>query len=90
MRHIPLAEFINAFIDAGLTITHVNEPDEEPVPYAIVIAATKVPASQMGRARPRMSVAQGTQGSRLMATPAAWPSTGTTTFRAHRRPRARE
>lgn len=41
MRHIPLAEFVNDFIDAGLTITHVSEPDEEPVPYAIVITATK-------------------------------------------------
>ena len=40
MRDIPLAEFINAFIDAALTITHVGEPDEEPVPYAIVITAT--------------------------------------------------
>lgn len=41
MRHIPLAEFVNAFIGAALTITHVSEPDEEPVPHAIVIAATK-------------------------------------------------
>lgn len=41
MRHIPLAEFVNDFIDAGLTITHVSEPDEEPVPCAIVITATK-------------------------------------------------
>lgn len=41
MRHIPLAEFLNAFIDAGLHLTRVTEPDEEPVPYAIVISATK-------------------------------------------------
>ena len=43
MRHVPLAEFLNAFAAAGLHITHVNEPDEEPVPYAIVITAAKLP-----------------------------------------------
>lgn len=41
MRHVPLAEFINAFIDSGLAIDHVSEPEDEPVPYAIVVRATK-------------------------------------------------
>lgn len=41
MRHLPLAQFINAFLGAGLQLTHVAEPDEEPVPYAIVVTATK-------------------------------------------------
>lgn len=41
MRHVPLAEFINAFINAGLTLTRVVEPDEEPVPSAIVVQANK-------------------------------------------------
>lgn len=41
MRHVPLAEFLNAFIDSGLSIDHVSEPDDEPVPHAIVVRATK-------------------------------------------------
>jgi ubiquinone/menaquinone biosynthesis C-methylase UbiE len=41
MRHVPLAEFINAFIDAGLILERVSEPDEEPVPWGIVVAASK-------------------------------------------------
>ncbi|SDS39629.1 class I SAM-dependent methyltransferase [Microlunatus soli] len=41
MRHLPLADFINAFTDAGLRIGRVVEPDEEPVPYAIVVDADK-------------------------------------------------
>lgn len=41
MRHLPLADFLNAFSDAGLLIEHVSEPDEEPVPYAIVVAARR-------------------------------------------------
>lgn len=39
MRHLPLADFINAFIDAGLRIERLHEPDEEPVPYALVVKA---------------------------------------------------
>jgi hypothetical protein len=42
MRHLPLADFINAFVDAGLSIEQVHEPDEEPVPYAIVVKARKL------------------------------------------------
>lgn len=41
MRHLPLAEFLNAFIDSGLQITRVTEPDDAAVPYAIVLKATK-------------------------------------------------
>lgn len=41
MRHLPLADFINAFVGAGLMIERVSEPDEEPVPYAIVVAARR-------------------------------------------------
>lgn len=37
MRHLPLADFLNA----GLRIEQVHEPDDEPVPYAIVIMASK-------------------------------------------------
>lgn len=32
MRYVPLSDFINAFIAAGLQLHHVDEPDEEPVP----------------------------------------------------------
>lgn len=41
MRHVPLAPFLNAFVDAGLLIAHVDEPDDEPVPFAIVVASNK-------------------------------------------------
>jgi SAM-dependent methyltransferase len=39
MRHIPLAEFLNAFITAGLRLDHISEPSDEPVPWAIVVHA---------------------------------------------------
>jgi ubiquinone/menaquinone biosynthesis C-methylase UbiE len=42
MRHVPLAQFLNAFIAAGLTIEEVREPEEIPVPYAIAIRATRI------------------------------------------------
>jgi SAM-dependent methyltransferase len=41
MRHVPLADFINAFVAAGLPIDYVSEPDEEPVPWGIVVRASK-------------------------------------------------
>lgn len=41
MRHVPLGEFLNAFISAGLQLEHVAEPDDEPVPYALVVRARK-------------------------------------------------
>jgi len=44
MRHVPLADFLNAFITAGLQINHISEPTDEPVPWAIVVHASKRPA----------------------------------------------
>jgi ubiquinone/menaquinone biosynthesis C-methylase UbiE len=41
MRHVPLADFINAFIDAELQITQIAEPGQEAVPHSIVVLATK-------------------------------------------------
>lgn len=41
MRHLPLSDFVNAFILAGLQLRHLNEPDDEPVPYAIIVSASK-------------------------------------------------
>jgi SAM-dependent methyltransferase len=41
MRHLPLAEFMNAFFGAGFVIQQIVEPDEDPVPYAIVVTARK-------------------------------------------------
>ncbi len=41
MRHVPLAEFINAFTHAGLRLEHVSEPGTEPIPHAVVVLATK-------------------------------------------------
>lgn len=46
-RHVPLAEFINAFIDAGLRLDRLSQPEDEPVPNAILIEATK-PAQATG------------------------------------------
>lgn len=45
MRHLPLADFLNAFLDAGLVLEHLDEPGEEPVPYGLVVIARKAPAS---------------------------------------------
>jgi ubiquinone/menaquinone biosynthesis C-methylase UbiE len=39
MRHLPLPELINAFIDAGFSLERVAEPGEQPVPYAIAVRA---------------------------------------------------
>ncbi|HEY1486660.1 MAG TPA: class I SAM-dependent methyltransferase [Micromonosporaceae bacterium] len=41
MRHLPLAEFLNAFIAAGLALEQVIEPREVPVPYAIAVRARR-------------------------------------------------
>lgn len=35
-----LADFINAFLNAGLQISRVAEPGDEPVPHSIVVAAS--------------------------------------------------
>ena len=40
MRHVPLADFLNAFLNAGLRIGRVIEPGDEPVPHSIVVSAT--------------------------------------------------
>ncbi|WP_432942713.1 class I SAM-dependent methyltransferase [Kribbella sp. CA-253562] len=39
MRHIPLAEFLNAFLTAGLVLDQVVEPDSGPVPAALAVRA---------------------------------------------------
>jgi ubiquinone/menaquinone biosynthesis C-methylase UbiE len=39
MRHMPLAELMNAIIDAGLSIGKVEEPGERPIPYALALRA---------------------------------------------------
>ncbi|MDT4989372.1 MAG: hypothetical protein QOI74_3466 [Micromonosporaceae bacterium] len=39
MRHVPLAELFNAFLDAGLAIDRVTEPREDAVPFTLAIRA---------------------------------------------------
>jgi hypothetical protein len=39
MRHVPLADFLNAFIRAGLLLERVVEPRQDPVPHAIAVRA---------------------------------------------------
>lgn len=41
MRQVPLAEFLNAFVDAGLRIDRVTEPGEKDVPVSITVLASK-------------------------------------------------
>ena len=41
MRHLPLAELINAFIRAGLAIDQVAEPGDEAIPYTLAVRAIK-------------------------------------------------
>lgn len=38
-RHVPLAELINAFLDAGLRLLHVGESEDEDFPTRIAILA---------------------------------------------------
>jgi SAM-dependent methyltransferase len=45
MRHYPLADLLNAFIRAGLTINHVAEPGDRPVPNILAIRAHKPAAT---------------------------------------------
>jgi hypothetical protein len=40
-RHVPLAELLNAFLDAGLVLRRVAEADDEDVPTRIGILATR-------------------------------------------------
>jgi SAM-dependent methyltransferase len=41
MRQVPLAEFLNAYVDAGLRIEKVTEPGENDVPVSLTVLATK-------------------------------------------------
>jgi SAM-dependent methyltransferase len=41
MRHLPLAELLNAFAHAGLVIDHVAEPGAQAVPYVLAVRAVK-------------------------------------------------
>jgi SAM-dependent methyltransferase len=41
MRHLPLAELINAVIDAGLRISRIVEPRDDPIPAVLALAARK-------------------------------------------------
>ncbi|MEV0387795.1 class I SAM-dependent methyltransferase [Nonomuraea sp. NPDC050643] len=41
MRHVPLAELLGAFLEAGLVIARVLEPSAEPVPRALAVSARR-------------------------------------------------
>jgi SAM-dependent methyltransferase len=41
MRHVPLAEFLNAFADAGLFIVNAEEPGDEDPPAFLALCARK-------------------------------------------------
>jgi ubiquinone/menaquinone biosynthesis C-methylase UbiE len=41
MRHLPLADLLNALLDAGLQIMRVTEPRDEPVPFILAILACR-------------------------------------------------
>lgn len=41
MRHVPLADLINAIVTADLRLARVAEPGQEAVPHSIVLVATK-------------------------------------------------
>jgi ubiquinone/menaquinone biosynthesis C-methylase UbiE len=41
MRHVPLADLLNAFVAAGLSIDRVTEPGNRPVPFALAIRARR-------------------------------------------------
>jgi hypothetical protein len=43
MRHLPLADLVNAVIDAGLRITRVDEPRDDRIPAVLAMAARKMP-----------------------------------------------
>ena len=43
MRHLPLADCCNAFIDSGLTMQHLVEPGtSEAVPHALAVKAVRL------------------------------------------------
>jgi len=39
--HLPLAELLTAFLDAGLRIEHVSEPGPEEYPRLLAVAARR-------------------------------------------------
>ncbi|MEV0828366.1 methyltransferase domain-containing protein [Nonomuraea rubra] len=39
MSHVPLPGLINAFVGAGLSVDHVSEPREQPIPSVLAIRA---------------------------------------------------
>lgn len=41
MRHLPLPDLLNAFIDADLSIDRVAEPSEHPVPFSLAVRARR-------------------------------------------------
>lgn len=41
MRHVPLADLLNAFLDSGLIIDRTAEPREHPVPVSFAIRARR-------------------------------------------------
>jgi SAM-dependent methyltransferase len=51
MRHLPLADLLNAFINAGLTIDRVAEPREHPVPFSLAVSARKARVDITGHRR---------------------------------------
>jgi SAM-dependent methyltransferase len=51
MRHLPLADLLNAFVRAGLTIDQVAEPGSQAVPYVLAVRATRSEADPVMRRR---------------------------------------
>ena len=41
MRHLPLAEYLNAIIRSGLTAEHFEEPAGPDIPHALAFRARK-------------------------------------------------
>ena len=41
MRHVPLAEYLNALISSGLTVEHFEEPAGPDIPHALAFRARK-------------------------------------------------
>lgn len=41
MRHVPLPELLNAFLRPELTVEHIEEPGDMPVPHALAIKARR-------------------------------------------------
>ncbi|MFC5261121.1 class I SAM-dependent methyltransferase [Kribbella qitaiheensis] len=41
MRHLPLPELLNAFLQPELTVEHIEEPGDMPVPHALALKARR-------------------------------------------------